>query len=134
MKHHVRKSIVAVILGFLTVGVLSIATDMILESVGVFPSQAHPQLYASWMLLLALFYRTFFTITGGFLTAKLSPSKPIRHAVILGAIGVVFATLGAAANWDKSVGAQWYPLLLILVSIPATWLGGKIQSHMSKNN
>lgn len=129
MKHHTRKSIVAVILGFVAVVILSVVTDMLVEALHIFPSQSHPELYAWWMLLIALIYRTLFTVGGGYVTARLAPRRPIKHAVILGAIGMVVATIGAMANWDKSVGAEWYPLLLIVLSIPATWLGGKIQTR-----
>jgi len=75
-----------------------------------------------WVLLIALTYRAAYTILSGYITALLSPNKPMPHAIILGIIGVVVTILGSAANWDKS--AAWYPIALILITLPCTWLGG----------
>jgi hypothetical protein len=116
------KSIGAVIAGFMTVVVLSIATDSIVEALGIFPGAAHPEAYKQWMLAVALFYRTIFTIFGGFVTAKLAPTKPMRHAVILGILGTIAGTLGAIAGW--SLGNHWYPIALAALGLPSTWLGG----------
>lgn len=121
----ILKSIGALVAGFITVAVLSIVTDVLLEKLGIFPPQQQASLYVWWMLALALMYRTIFTIIGGFITAKLAPNSGLKHAVVLGLIGMLFATIGAIANWDK--GNQWYPVLLILVSVPSTWFGGKLQ-------
>jgi len=129
MKKNIWKSIGALLVGFITVAILSIATDMLFEVLHIFPPQNQPQVYAWWMLPIALLYRTLFTLFGGFVTAKLAPNKKVLHAIILGTIGMVFATGGAIVNWDKSLNAEWYPLLLIFVSIPATWLGGRLQGR-----
>ncbi len=129
-KKKILRSIVAIVVGFFAVALLSVVTDMILEKIGFFPPLAQPNAYVWWMLFIAFIYRTIFTVVGGYITAKLAPSKPVKHAVILGVIGMVFATLGTVANWDK--GAQWYPILLILISVPSTWFGGKLQTNSLK--
>jgi hypothetical protein len=90
------KSIVCVVAGFLTVVVLSIVTDKILESAGIFPP-ATEGLFVTWMLALALFYRTVYTVAGGYVTAKLAPANPMRHVMILGVIG----TLAGMAEWSQ---------------------------------
>lgn len=132
MNNYTSQSIKALVIGFISVAFLSIITDIILERIGVLPPQTQPALYIWWMLLLALVYRSFFTVFGGYIAAKLAPRKPIHHAVILGLIGMIFATLGAIANWNKSTGQEWYPVLLIFISLPATWLGGKMQTMTIK--
>jgi hypothetical protein len=119
------KSIGAVLAGFALVVVLSMATDAILEAAGVFPPPTSG-LYITWMLVLALLYRTVYTIAGGYLTATLAPDKPMRHAVILGLLGMVVGTLGAIANWDLS--SHWYPIALVVEAVPCTWLGGKLRT------
>ena len=120
------KSIRAVLAGFISVAVLSVAMDVILETNGVFPPQSQPEAYFPWMLALALLYRCAFTVAGGYIAARLAPAKPQKHAIILGCIGMVAATLGAATHWD--LGNHWYPLALIVTAIPCTWLGGILKS------
>jgi hypothetical protein len=76
------------------------------------------------MLGLALFYRSVYTALGGYVTASLAPSRPMRHALILAVIGTIAGILGTIANWDKSVA--WYPIALIIISPFCLWLGGKL--------
>lgn len=125
-KKNIGKSIGAVAAGFITVFILSVLTDVVLEKIGIFPLQTHPEAYTSWMLLAALMYRTIYTIIGGYITAKFSPNKPMKHVMTLAIIGCIAAALGAIANWNKS--AEWYPIMLVVLSIPSVWLGGKLQT------
>lgn len=120
------KSTGAILAGMVTGAVLSIITDMILEAAGVFP-QPSEGLFDHWMLLLALIYRGVYTVLAGYVTARLAPNHPLKHAIILGSIAVVATILGSIANWDKSFAwyFAWYPIALILITLPCTWLGGK---------
>jgi hypothetical protein len=79
------------------------------------------------MLLFALIYRSIYTVAGGYVTAILATNRPMRHAVILGIIGIVAGTVGTIANWDK--GSHWYPIALIVLALPCTWLGGKLKPN-----
>lgn len=119
------KSIGAVLAGFITVLVFSIATDFVLESLGIFPPLG-TGLFTPWMLMLALVYRSAYTIVGGYVTAKFAPDRPMRHVIILGIIGVIVGTLGAIAGWNLS--QHWYPIALIITALPCTWLGGKLKT------
>ncbi len=121
------KSIWAVLAGFLIVVVLSVATDYVLETIGVFPPQSEPGLYTAGMLLGALIYRCIFTVAGGYGTAKLAPDRPMRHAIILGLVGIVAGSIGVVYAWDKSP-EHWYPIALVITALPSTWLGGKLNT------
>jgi len=125
MNKRTFKSIGAILAGFIAVFVLSIATDVVLEKLGVFPPQNEPASYVGWMLMLALIYRCAYTVLGGYITATLAPDRPMRHAITLGIIGVIAATLGAIAGWNLS--QHWYPIALIITGLPCTWLGGKLK-------
>jgi hypothetical protein len=83
---------------------------------------------------LALGYRIVYTILGGYIAARLAPNAPVRHAVILGAIGLLFATLGAVVTITKyDFGPDWYPILLAVTALPCSWLGGALrQRRMSR--
>ncbi|WP_202901416.1 hypothetical protein [Nitratireductor aquibiodomus] len=48
----------------------------------------------------------------------------MAHALALGGIGVVLSTLGAVAMWQ--MGMHWYPIALILISLPCAWISGKL--------
>jgi uncharacterized membrane protein len=115
----------AVIAGFATVVALSMGTDAVLHSTGIYPALDQPQ--GTWTLVVALIYRTAFTIGGGYVTAMLAPRRGLKHAVILGAIGTVFGALGAVSMW--SYGEHWYPIALTLLALPSTWLGGFIRTR-----
>jgi hypothetical protein len=126
------RSIGAVAAGFMAVAVLSVATDQVLEHLGVFPPASQPAAYMNWMLLLALGYRTVFTVGGGWITAGLAPKRPMVHAVILGIVGLIMGTLGAIVNWDKTLpGTAWYPIALAGLALPSVWLGAVLR--MKKN-
>jgi hypothetical protein len=127
MNKNIFKSIGAILAGIIAGAVLSIITDLILEKTGVFPSPKEG-LFIWWMLLLALIYRGIYTIASGYIAATLAPSKPVKHATILGIIGVVVTILGSVANWDKS--AAWYPIALIIITLPCTYLGGLLYKKL----
>ena len=136
MNKNTFKSIGALLAGFMLIVLLSIGTDLLLEATGVFPSfaeQAAHGFTAQWMLLLAFLYRSVYTIAGGYVAAALAPDKPMRHAIILGSIGIIAGTLGAIVNWDKTTPATtWYPIALVVAGLPCTWLGGKIRVRRVK--
>src|SRR4029079_8780804 len=88
----------ALIAGFLTVAVLSTAADAVLHAINYYPNDATVGSDAE--LAVALAYRTVFTVLGGYITARLAPSHPQRLATILGAIGTLFAILGAVTMWN----------------------------------
>ena len=123
------KSVGSILVGFIAVALLSVVTDTILEALGVFPSATRPELYAQWMLVAALIYRSIFAVAGGYITSRLAPTNSMRHVLILAIIGTRLGTLGTIANWSKTTpGTEWYPVLLLVFSFVAVWYGGKLQA------
>ncbi len=129
---HLLQSIGALVAGMLTGAILSIATDAVLEGTGVFPSFAEQQASGSptWLLLWATLYRTLYTILGCNLAARLAPSKPMRHAMMLGVLGFIANIAGGIAMWN--VGQHWYPIALAVLSVAAGYVGGKIHQNTLK--
>ena len=118
------RSVGAVLAGFIVTAVLSLATDQLLHVLDVYPPWGQP-MHEPALNALALAYRIVYSVMGGYITARLAPHSPVRHAVILGAIGFVFATAGAIATITKyDLGPDWYPIALALTALPCTWLGG----------
>ncbi|MFA6439374.1 MAG: hypothetical protein WCX28_08705 [Bacteriovoracaceae bacterium] len=119
------KSFRAVAAGFLTVVILSVGTDFVLESLGIFPPIGQG-LFITWMLVLAFAYRSVFTVVGGYVCAALAPDRPKRHIIILGCIGTVAGIAGVFAGWNMS--DHWYPIALAVTGFPFTWIGGKLKT------
>ena len=117
------RSIVAVAAGFLTVVVLSLATDQLLHVLDVYPPWGQP-MYETGLNALALSYRIVYTLLGEYITARLAPRSPMRHVMILAIIGLVAGTAGAVAAITGNFGPNWYPIALAVTAYPCTWFGG----------
>ncbi|MBA3667279.1 MAG: hypothetical protein H0W65_06110 [Sphingomonas sp.] len=117
------RSIAAVLAGLITIFALSLGVDQLLHELNVYPPWGEP-MNETGDNLLALSYRIVIAVFGSWLTARLAPSAPMRHALILGGIGVVLTALGGFAAVSMGMGPAWYPILLALSSIPCAWLGG----------
>jgi hypothetical protein len=120
------RSTAAVVVGFIVVVALSLGTDQMLHSLGVYPPWGQP-MYATGVNLLALSYRIVYAVVGSYIAARLAPRNPMRHAMILGVIGVVLSSLGAiTAITMADVSPAWYPIALVLTTMPCAWLGGAL--------
>jgi hypothetical protein len=119
-----RKSIWAVVAGVLFIIVVTTLVDIALHIAGVFPPMKQPLDDA--LALLATSYRVVIGVAGAWLTARLAPDKPMKHALILGAVGVVLGLAGVVTTWNLGLGPRWYPIALVVLALPQCWLGGRI--------
>src|SRR5689334_19616907 len=69
-----------VVAGFLITLILTLATDQLLHVLGVYPPWGQP-MREPGLNALALAYRIVITVFGGWLTARLAPTRPMRHAM-----------------------------------------------------
>ncbi|MDQ2855583.1 MAG: hypothetical protein M3R68_04585 [Acidobacteriota bacterium] len=122
------KGIGAVLAGIIFIVVSHTATDLVLEKLGIFPPPSQG-LHITWMVVTATIYRSLLTIAGGYLTAALAPNRPMMHAVILGLIGIVASTAGAIMMMPLNLCPTWYPIALVVLALPCTWLGGKLRTR-----
>lgn len=84
------KSIAAVGMGFAAIVVLSYVTDTTLQSVGVLPITGAER-FGTGQAVLALSYHLAYAFGGCYLAARLAPSRPVVHAMVLGGIGVLMS-------------------------------------------
>jgi len=113
----------AVVAGFLAIVVLSLGTDQVLHALKVYPPWGQPMV--GGLFALATAYRIVYTVAGGYLTARLAPHAPVRHAVILGLVGLVPGVAGVVVGIAKpDLGPLWYPIVLAVTGLPCTWVGG----------
>jgi len=113
----------AVILGFFAVVVLSLGTDQVLHVLGVYPPWGQP-MHDPGLNLLALSYRSVYAVVGSYITARLAPHTPMRHALALGVVGLVLSVAGVIATSGMDLGPRWFPIALVLTALPCAWLGG----------
>jgi hypothetical protein len=120
-------SVGAVAAGFIVTALASTATDAVMHAAGIFPSV--PRLMSDPLFALAAAYRALFTIAGGYITARLAPDRPMRHAWILAGIGLVAGLAGVAAYHvvgGVELGPAWYAISIPIEAIPCVWLGGQL--------
>jgi hypothetical protein len=122
---HPWRSTGAVLLGFFTIVVLSLVTDQLLHALGIYPPWGQP-MYDPGLNLLALSYRCIYAVLGCYLAARFAPRHPMRHALALGAVGLVLSLAGAMAAKSVALGPMWYPIALVLTALPCAWLGGAL--------
>lgn len=119
----VLRSVLAVFAGFLTIAVLSTLTDMVMHMTGVYPPNGAP-MFEPGLNALALSYRIVFTVLGGYVTARLAPSKPGVHVLVLAGTGLGLGVLGVFASMSANLGPIWLPIALVVTAVPCVWLGG----------
>ena len=124
----IGRSITTIVAGFLVVVLLSLGTDQVLHMLNVYPPWGQP-MWESGDNLLALGYRSVFTVLGGYVTAKLAPSNPMRHVLILATIGFVVGVVAAIGTIPMNLGPAWYPIALAVTGPVFTWVGGKLHSQ-----
>ena len=113
------RSVLAVFAGLLVNVIPAVAIDGLLHATGVFPPMSVRM--SDGLLGLAASYRLLLGILGAYATARLAPRRPIMHALVLGSVGVAMCTAGAIAMRDT--GPAWYPISLIVLTIPCSLLG-----------
>ena len=121
----VARRIGAVLAGLAINVVGATAVDGVLHATGVFPAPGLAM--AGWLFGLALAYRLGFGVLGSYVTARLAPDRPMRHALVLGAIGAAIGTVGMIAMWGA--GPVWYPLALIASALPCGWVGARLHAR-----
>ena len=126
-----KKSIVPLVAGVVFVVVVTTLVDVVMHATGVYPPWDQP--IDDKLALLATSYRIVISIGGAWLTARLAPTKPMKHALILGLVGTVLGLVGVVATWNRGLGPRWYPIGRAALAIPQCWVGGKLYEMRSGN-
>jgi hypothetical protein len=123
----IGRSIFAVLAGIVVGVAATIATDVLLHAIHLFP--AWDQRVPDGLLFLATAYRTVYSVGASYLTARLAPFSPMKHALAGGLIGFIVSLAGAIATWNSGPQFQthWYPVALILLTFPCAWAGGMLR-------
>ena len=117
------RSILSVLAGLVTIFVVTTAVDVALHAAHFVPPWG--AYTTSGPLVVASAYRFVINTAGCYLAARLAPERPLRHAAVLGGIGVLLSIAGALSF--RGMGPVWYPLSLIVSSPLCAWLGGHLR-------
>lgn len=109
--------------GVLVIILVTTFVDLVLHVCGVCPPMDQP--IGHRLALLATAYRIIIGVGGAWLTARLAPDKPMKHAMILGLVGLV-------ATWNMGLGPRWYSVALVVLAIPQCWAGGELYEMQSR--
>ena len=109
--------------GLVAIVAASMLADEAAYALGVFP-RPPKIIYDTGPYLIATAYRAVIGVAGCWLAARLAPHHPMRHALIVGAIGLVMSAAGVAAAFTMDLGPVWYPIALLVITMPCAWLGG----------
>jgi len=118
------RSIFAVLAGVLVGAALSLGVDEVLHVLKIYPPWGERM--SDGLFVLATAYRLVFSVLGCYVIARLAPSRPMAHALVGGAIGLVLSVAGAVATWNMDIGPHWYSVLLAVTALPCAWAGGAL--------
>ena len=125
-QRRIGRSVAAILLGLVAGAVLSLGTDQLLHVLEVYPPWGQP-MNDPGLNCLALAYRIVYAILGSYIAARFAPRNPMRHALVLGFVGLGLSGVGAiAAVAMADLGPNWYPVALVLTALPCAWLGGVV--------
>lgn len=129
---NIGRSIGAAVAGIVAGIVLSLGTDAALRAAHIFP--ATNVVMSDGLFALATTYRTVYGILSCYITARLAPWRPMKHALIVGALGMVVSLIGTIATWNMvaSLGPHWYPISLVVLAMPQAWIGGTLREMQLK--
>jgi hypothetical protein len=122
-----KRSILAVGAGFVFIAIGSTLVDIVLHATGVYPPWGVP--IDDGGALLATAYRLLISIIGAWLTARLAPSAPMKHALVLGVIGSIAGTVALSATWSAGLSPRWYPVALAVLAMPQCYVGALLEQR-----
>ena len=122
------RSILAIVIGFVLTGALNVGTSTLLSTAApglVAPPGTYNDNLAGLLLVCA--YVTLFGILGCYVTARLAPSRPMLHALVLGALALAMSIPLTLQNWSDT--PAWFNLYNLLAVMPYAWLAGRIRER-----
>jgi hypothetical protein len=121
------RSVYAVLMGFIFIGVLAFGTDAIIRAMSPWAFDANGATSNLSILILMMVYSSIYGMVGCYIAARFAPSHPMRHALILGVIGVAVGGMQIAALWSHA--PAWYNILSLALILPLAWLGGRLREN-----
>jgi hypothetical protein len=118
------RSIGAVLVGIIVNVLLSVVTDRLVYSLGF--AHAGQRMPDRWLAIAAA-YRIVFSVISSYIIAALAGRRPMLHSMVAGTLGLVVSIAGAVTAWNQveTYGPHWYPIVLVVATLPTAWLGAR---------
>lgn len=117
------RSILAVLAGWLTTGILVVCFDLVLRK--VLPNDYRDgQVPPDWVTAMVLATSALFSIPAGWVTTKMARTDPSRHVLYLVLWGLLMGIVSAVMAWNQI--QWWYHIGLIILWVPMVLLGGRL--------
>lgn len=128
----IGRTIGALVAGLAVGLALTLGTDAILHATGVFPPFG--QAMSNELFALATVYRVIYSVIASYVAARFAPDRPMWHALVLGVINLLVSLGGTVGTWNRGpeFGPHWYPISLVVLALPAAWLGGRIYASRQR--
>jgi hypothetical protein len=121
------RSLLAIATGFILIAALSIGTDVALMAAMPSLYEADGSTTSLPVLLLTIAYVGLYATGGCYLSARLAPAHPMRHALILGVLGLIFNIAGSVSRWNMA--PAWYHLTSIALVMCYAVIGGRLREQ-----
>lgn len=121
------RSIVAVVVGFVLTAALNLGANYLLAAVMPDAVPANGPVTNPATLVLICLYVAVFGVLGCYVTARLAPSRPMVHALVLGAIALAMSIPVTMQNWADA--PAWFNVYNLLAVMPYAWLGGWLRER-----
>lgn len=119
------RSILAVVVGYLLIGFLSFGADVVMHNLRPEVYLDGGRLQHTPTLLAVMLYVAVFAILGCYVTARLAPRSPMKHALVLGALGMVTQVAMWSIAWNTV--PAWFHIVSLALVMPYAWIGGRIR-------
>lgn len=121
------RSIVAVFSGFILIAALSFGTDLAIRAAMPALFEVNGRTDSVAVLLLTIGYVGLYATLGCYLAARMAPRQPMRHALVLGGLGLLFNAGGTYASWETA--PAWYHMASLVLVMFWAWLGGRMREQ-----
>jgi hypothetical protein len=121
-KFSIGRSVGAVLLGYVVIGILVVLTDQLWSmSVRGFSSLPQPPTY---YFATTLFTDFLYSAVGGWVSVRIPRQRQMRHAVGLIIFGELIGIATQVGLWNTV--PHWYGLTLLILYPAGVWLGAKL--------
>ena len=121
------RSALAIVVGFVLIGALSVGTDLLVMRAMPGSFDAAGGTTDPRVLALVLAYVGVYATFGCYVAARLAPDRPMRHAIVLGLLGLAMNVAVSVAKWDAL--PRWYVVIGLATTMLWAWLGGRLRER-----
>lgn len=116
-KARTGRTIIAVISGYATNGILVMATEQLLSA----RTRATEQMSPTYYFVIDLVSQCLYTVGAGYLCCLIA--RPLQRIALVGliALGLLVGSVSLVTSWKAE--PQWYGIGLLAVYAPCAWFG-----------